>query len=142
MNKFGWPVAALMAVVAAAAFYPALSAEGAPEPKRIGMVVGLKPDKIDEYVELHRNAWPEVLQAMKECNIRNFSIYLAEVEEGKHLLFGYYEYHGDDYAADMARLEQYPINKKWWALTDACQMPVPAEPGDSWTIMKEVFHMD
>ena len=30
--------------------------------KRIGMTIGIRPDKIDEYKKLHANVWPEVLK--------------------------------------------------------------------------------
>ena len=29
--------------------------------QRKGMVIGIKPDKIEEYKTLHANTWPEVL---------------------------------------------------------------------------------
>ncbi len=50
---------------------------------RYGSVIGLKPEKLEEYKELHANVWPGVLKKIKECNIRNYSIYLCELEEGK-----------------------------------------------------------
>ncbi len=131
---------ACAALLAAGCAHRAERPEGV---QRFGMVTQVKPEKIEEYVELHANAWPGVLQAMLECNIRNFSIYLGEIEPGKHLLFGYYEYWGDDFDADMARLQTYPINEKWWALTDACQRAVPMHEGEGmWMTMEEVFHSD
>ncbi|MCP5537532.1 MAG: L-rhamnose mutarotase [Akkermansiaceae bacterium] len=110
---------------------------------RLGMVVGIKPEKIEEYTKLHAECWPGVLDAMKECNFRNFSIYIAEIEPGKHYLFGYLEYWGSDMAADQKKAESYEINRKWWKLTDACQVKVPSHQGDGlWMSMKEVFHTD
>jgi len=37
-----------------------------------------------------------VLKMVEQCNIRNYSIYLGELEEDKYYLFGYFEYVGDD----------------------------------------------
>ena len=65
--------------------------------QRMGMVIGLKPDKIAEYKRLHAAVWPEILAMISACNIRNYSIFLREPE---NLLFGYWEYHGADFAAD------------------------------------------
>jgi L-rhamnose mutarotase len=111
--------------------------------KRVGMVTTLKPEKIEEYVDLHASTWPGVLQAMTECNIHNFSIYLAETEPGKHHLFAYFEYRGSDFDADMARMQTYPINQEWWELTDACQQAVPLHAGPGpWMSMEEVFHSE
>ena len=48
------------------------------EPMRVGMVTGIKPDKIGYYKELHANTWPGVLKKINECNIRNYSIYIKQ----------------------------------------------------------------
>ena len=48
--------------------------------KRVGMITGLKPDKIAYYKNLHANAWPAVLKKLAECNIHNYSIYLQQIE--------------------------------------------------------------
>ena len=110
---------------------------------RIGMAVGIKPEKIEEYTQLHAECWPGVLDALKECNFRNFSIYIAEIEPGKHYLFGYLEYWGTDMEADQKKAASYEINQKWWKLTDACQIKVPNHKGEGlWMPMKKIFHAD
>jgi len=113
------------------------------EPKRVGMVTGLKPEKAAYYKELHANTWPGVLAAIKQYNIRNFSIYLKEID-GKQYLFSYYEYIGDDYEADMKRIAADSTTQRWWHETDLCQLPLPeaAAKGEIWTPMEEVFHTD
>lgn len=106
--------------------------------KRFAMIIRIKPDKLEEYRRLHAAAWPEVLRALRNANVRNYSIYLRD-----NLLFGYMEYVGDDYAADMARVAQDEATQRWWLLTDPCQEPVPsAANGEWWAAMEEVFHMD
>ena len=47
-----------------------------PKVQRYGIVIGLKPEKMDDYKRLHAAAWPGVLKKIKECHIRNYSIYL------------------------------------------------------------------
>jgi L-rhamnose mutarotase len=102
------------------------------------MVINVKPEKLEEYKRLHAAAWPDVLEAMRRNNLRNFSIYLKD-----HTLFGYLEYHGTDYAADMRRVGEDAATQRWWALTDPCQDPwVSRAPGEWWALMEEVFHMD
>ncbi|KNG92686.1 L-rhamnose mutarotase [Pseudaestuariivita atlantica] len=108
--------------------------------QRMGMVIGLKPEKVAEYKDLHANAWPAILQQISACNIRNYSIFLREPE---NLLFGYWEYHGTDFASDAARMAEDPVTRDWWALTDPCQEPLPSRQGDEWwCMMEEVFHHD
>jgi L-rhamnose mutarotase len=120
-----------------------LTAFSDPKVERYGMVIGLKPEKADYYRKLHAEAWPAVLQKIKECDIRNYSIYLKEVEPGRILLFSYFEYTGRNFAADMARMAADPLTQKWWKETDPCQYAVPLH-GDKewWSRMAEVFHTE
>jgi len=110
---------------------------------RFGTITGLKPEKADYYKKLHAAAWPSVLKRVRDCNIRNYSIYLKEVE-GKLYLFSYFEYIGDDFDADMARMAEDPETQRWWKETDPCQIPLPgaAKKGEIWEGMEEVFHAD
>ncbi len=43
--------------------------------RRVGQLIGLKPDQIEEYERLHAAVWPEVLAMISACNIRNYSIF-------------------------------------------------------------------
>jgi L-rhamnose mutarotase len=111
--------------------------------KRVGSVIGIKQENIEEYKRLHADVWPQVLSKLREVNIRNYSIYLAEVEKGRFYLFSYFEYTGDDFKADMARMAADPNTKRWWKHTDPLQAPVPTrKEGEWWATIEEVFHMD
>ena len=108
--------------------------------KRMGMVVGIKPEKIDEYKRLHAKTWPAVLAAISKANIHNYTIFLREPE---NLLFGYWEYHGDDFEADAARIAADPQTQEWWTFTDPCQIPMASrKSGEQWSMMEQVFHND
>ncbi len=69
--------------------------------QRMGMCIRLKPETVAEYLRLHRAVWPEVLATISACQIRNYSIFLKQPE---NILFATWEYHGADFAADMARM--------------------------------------
>lgn len=108
--------------------------------QRMGMVIGLKPGKVAEYKRLHAEVWPSVLARILECKIRNYSIFLKEPE---NLLFGYWEYHGSDFAKDAASMAADPQTRRWWTLTDPCQQPLAArKDGEFWAMMDEVFHVE
>lgn len=108
--------------------------------QRLGMVIGVRPERLAEYKRLHAEPWPEMDAALSAANIRNYSIYLREPE---NLLFGYWEYVGTDYAADMKTLGDKAITKKWLALTDPCQMPLKtAAAGEWWSTLPEIYHLD
>ena len=59
------------------------------------------------------------------ANIRNFSIFLHRLPDGRLYEFGYYEYAGKDYERDMEALAAHPRNTEWLALCDPMQLPLP-----------------
>lgn len=111
--------------------------------KRFGSIIELRADRVAEYKELHKNVWPGVLQKIKECNIRNYSIYLRKLPDGKFYLFSYLEYTGKDFAEDSALMAADPTTQKWWDVCKPCQKPLDdRSEGEWWSDMEEVFHCD
>jgi L-rhamnose mutarotase len=106
--------------------------------KRYGMVIKVRPEKLEEYRRLHAKVWPAVLRTISECKIRNYSIYHKD-----GYLFSYFEYHGGDFGADMAKMAADPVTQEWWAVCEPCQEPLPTRaPGEWWADMEEVFHTE
>ena len=106
--------------------------------KRFGQLIGIKPEHIAEYERLHAAVWPGVLKTISECNIRNYSIFRKD-----NMLFAYFEYHGQDFAADMARMAADAETQAWWAVCIPMQEPWPTRTqGEHWSTMPEVFHHD
>ena len=110
--------------------------------QRFGSVIGLRSEKKDRYNQLHASVWPEVNAMIKACNIRNYSIYETELD-GKMYLFSYFEYVGDDFAADMAKMAADPKTQEWWRECVPCQIRLPGTPdGEHWMVIPEVYHLD
>ena len=106
--------------------------------QRYGSVIRVRPESRDEYLALHAAVWPEVEQMLTRANFRNYTIFIHD-----DMLFGYYEYVGDDYAADQARIAADPATQRWWALTDGLQERMPGTPeGEQWATMTEAWHLD
>jgi L-rhamnose mutarotase len=106
--------------------------------KRYGMAINLKPEKLQEYKQYHAAVWPGVLDMIRQCNIRNYSIYHKD-----GWLFSYFEYHGDDYQADMEKMAADPKTQEWWAIMKPMQLPLETRAeGEWWADMEEVFHTD
>jgi len=106
--------------------------------RRMGQLIKLKPEAITEYERLHANVWPEVLATISACNIRNYSIFRHGT-----WLFAYFEYVGEDFAADMRKMAADPKTQEWWTYTDPLQEPLEERAeGEWWASMKEVFHTD
>lgn len=111
--------------------------------KRYGSVIGLRAARLNEYKKLHAAVWPGVLRMIKQCNIRNYSIYLRKLPGGRYYLFSYFEYTGRNFAKDMARMAADPTTQKWWSICIPCQQPLRDRTrGEWWAGMEEVFHHD
>lgn len=74
--------------------------------QRSAFVLRVRPDKIDEYVEAHQNVWPEMLAALHDAGIRNYTIFRSGNE-----VFGYFE--SDDLEAAAEYMEAQEVNARW-----------------------------
>ena len=108
--------------------------------RRFGQTLRIRPECFDEYRRQHAHVWPEILDALRAAGVRNYSIFH---HEGR--LFGYFEYVGPDaeFAARMERLARAPRMREWWDSMEPMQIPDERRaPGEWWSTMSEVFHLD
>ncbi|MEV6297254.1 L-rhamnose mutarotase [Streptomyces sp. NPDC051896] len=106
--------------------------------KRVAQTIRLRPEHREEYLALHRATWPGVEAALRTANIRNYSIFLRG-----DTLFSYFEYHGEDFAADLATIADDPETQRWWKLTDPCQEPwLDTGAGGRWSDLVEIWHLN
>ncbi len=75
--------------------------------QRVGFILKVKEDMIEDYKKHHREVWPELLDALREAGWRNYSIFMRE--DG--LLFGYTE--TDDFEKSLAAMAGKEVNKRW-----------------------------
>jgi len=106
--------------------------------KRHGQLIRVKTEKLEEYMKYHAAVWPEILEMIRKCNIRNYSIYYKD-----GYLFAYFEYVGADFASDMAKMAADPKTQEWWDIMMPMQEPLATRAeGEWWAEMEEVFHTD
>lgn len=108
--------------------------------RRFGQVIGLRPERFEDYKSLHAAVWPEILAAISRAGIRNYSIYHFD---GK--LFAYFEYHGPpgEFESRMRALAAAPRMREWWDLTEPMQVPDSRRnAGEWWMNLEELFHAD
>jgi L-rhamnose mutarotase len=102
------------------------------------MAARLRPELRERYLELHGDVWPQVEATITACGIRNFTIFVTG-----DVLFGYYEYVGEDFAADQARMAADEATQRWWAETAPCQLPFTAgSSAPNWEPLDEAWHLD
>ena len=129
--------------------------------RRIGQMVYLKPEYLEEYKKCHAAVWPEVLEQIKDSNIKDCmiqlifspqdvaidflpdSIYFLEVP--RPMLFASFKWVGSDWDEDMKRMAANPKVQEWWKMTDSYQeSPHPGATGSAsgpwWQVAEEVFY--
>lgn len=106
--------------------------------KRYGMVIKIKKECLQEYIDLHASPAPELLDALEQSNIKNNTVFHI-----KDLLFNYFEYHGTDFASDWGKYARSPVFQKLLAKMKDFFEPFEAEfPKPGWSEMTPVFHKD
>ena len=86
--------------------------------KRMGIVIGIDPDRIAEYRRVHADIWPDVLERPRKSNIAYYLIFLRQPE---NLMFSYWEYTGDDFETDNAAIAADPTTRHWWKICGPMQ---------------------
>lgn len=108
--------------------------------ERMCRIIQVKPNVIAEYKRIHSAVWPEILAAIKQSNVQNYTIFLKEPE---NLLISYWEYIGADFDGDMERIKSAPRMQEWWNITDPMQVPLETrKSGEWWASTENVFHTD
>ena len=111
--------------------------------KVFGQIGRLKPECIELYRRLHEQdvytpRWAGVLEKIHDCNMRNYSIFIED-----DVVFGYFEYVGQDYDADMAKMAADPTTQDWWSHTRPCFTKYKAEsPEAFYTDMQQFFFFE
>lgn len=101
--------------------------------RRSAFVLQVRPERIDDYVEAHRNVWPEMLDALRGAGIRNYSIF----RDGNQV-FGYFE--ADDLEAAARFLAEQPVCTHWQdGMAELLAERVPDAGPPSLT---EIFRLD
>ncbi|KAI4911201.1 hypothetical protein J4E85_011339 [Alternaria conjuncta] len=115
-------------------------------PRRIGQWLWLKPECVQEYKKCHAEVWPEVLEQIKDSNIKDYSIYMNLFP--RPMLFASFKYVGENFDEDMARMAENKVVQKWWKMTDKMQeSPVKGAKGSAtgpgwWGQTEEVFYVE
>lgn len=76
--------------------------------ERVCFLLHLKPDRVQEYLDVHQTVWPEMLDALRDAGWHNYSLFVRP-DDG--LVVGYLE--TDDFAAAQARMAATDVNARW-----------------------------
>jgi L-rhamnose mutarotase len=103
--------------------------------QRVCFTLKLREERLDEYVERHRDVWPEMQDALRATGWTNYSLFLAP----GGLLIGYVEV--EDFAAAREGMKAFPVNARW----QAEMLPFfdsSDKADDAMQPLPEIFHLD
>ncbi|MET9313037.1 L-rhamnose mutarotase [Kribbella sp. NPDC003505] len=96
----------------------------------------VRPDRLDEYVERHRDVWPDMQAALRDSGWHNYSLFLRD--DG--LLIGYVE--SDDLDAAQKAMAATEVNARWQAqMTEFFTGIDGRAPDESFLLLPEIFHL-
>jgi L-rhamnose mutarotase len=101
--------------------------------ERRAFMIHIRPGMEEEYKERHRRVWPEVLEALGRCGVRDYSIF----QQGT-LLFAYMETEGDFQPA-FERLHAEPASRRW---REYMSDIIIRNDQMGFHFLEEVFHLD
>ncbi len=104
---------------------------------RVCFLRKVRREKVEEYKMRHAQAWPEMLDALRETGWRNYSLFL----QPDGLLVGYLE--TDDFEQCCAAMKEREVNARWQEQRAPFFEPLHgAGPDDAMHTLEEVFHLD
>ena len=106
--------------------------------KRVGFLLKVKQERLEEYKLHHQKVWPEMLDALRRNGWRNYSLFARE--DG--LLFGYFEAEAD-FAKSLEGMSKESANERWQEfMSPYFEIPEGAHPDQMIIDLEEVFHTD
>ncbi|MEV4179565.1 L-rhamnose mutarotase [Nonomuraea sp. NPDC049709] len=104
--------------------------------QRVCFLLKVRPERLAEYRERHREVWPEMREALSRTGWHNYSLFLRE--DG--LLVGYLE--TDDFAAAQKAMAETEVNARWQAEMAPFFEGLDGRPDEGMAPLTEVFHLD
>lgn len=104
---------------------------------RVGFLMKVRQDKLEEYKEHHSRVWPELLEAHRRAGWHNYSLFMGEAG----LVFGYFET-PHSYQAAVETLGKEEINARWDEFMAPYLEAVNAATGEIMLELEQVFHLD
>jgi len=95
------------------------------------------PDLQRQYQEYHDNAWPDVVDCIKEIGVENLHIW----QNGRQLFMVAEVSENFDFKAGLgAYLDLSPRCREWESIMDGFQeAPQNAKPGEKWALLDHVY---
>lgn len=106
--------------------------------KRVGFLLKVKADRVEEYKKRHEEVWPEMKEALRRNGWHNYTLFMRE--DG--LLFGYFETE-ESFTTALEGMDNEDVNARWQAsMSPYFEAPPGSRPDQNMVELEEVFHLD
>lgn len=105
--------------------------------KRVGFILKVREDLIEEYKQRHQDVWPEMLDALRRNGWHNYSLFMRH--DGT--LFGYCET-PTSFADALAGMSREEVNARWQQEMAPFFEGTGQEADQMMEEIVEVFHLD
>lgn len=104
---------------------------------RVGFLLKVKADQIDEYKRRHREVWPEMQDALRRNGWHNYSLFMKD--DGT--LFGYLEA-PTSFQEALDGMSQEEVNARWQETMEPFFEGTGGPADEQMVELEEVFHLD
>jgi L-rhamnose mutarotase len=105
---------------------------------RVGFILKVKADKLEEYKQHHKAVWPEMLEALSRTGWHNYSLFMRD--DG--LLFGYFET-PESFQSALDGMSKEDVNARWQEFMAPYFEDLGGKHADEGMLqLEEVFHLD
>jgi L-rhamnose mutarotase len=105
--------------------------------ERVGFLLKVRKDRMEEYKRHHEAVWPEMLEALTRHGWHNYSLFLSE--EG--MLFGYFEA-AENFQASLEGMAKEDVNARWQTFMAEYFEGLPGLPDESMVQLEHVFYLE
>ena len=104
---------------------------------RVGFVLKVKSDLVEEYKRRHEHVWPEMQEALRRNGWHNYSLFMRR--DG--MLFGYFET-PDSLQAALDGMDDEDVNQRWQEQMAPFFEGTGHHADQMMEELVEVFHLD
>jgi len=90
--------------------------------KRYCMIYEVKKEHVNDYIDIHKNCWPEQLKALRDAGAKNLQIFMYNN-------YSIILYECEDFDEWLEKLAKTDENKKWQEILNPWFMDTPVLEG-------------
>ena len=105
--------------------------------ERVGFLLKVREDKLEEYKKRHQSVWPELLEALRRAGWLNFSLFTTE--DGQ--LFGYFEAE-ESFQKSLDGIANDEASLRWQEFMAPLFENLTGRPDQSMTPLEHVFYLE